>query len=138
MTPRRKSESTIAPGSAAEWLAHARSDLNLAKLARNRADILPNQVCFHAQQAAEKAAKAVLLHCKIDFPLIHDIDALLEIAVNSGVSVPDSLRDAGALTPYAVESRYPGTWDEVLPDDVTEALRLAEAMLNWATSVTSA
>ena len=43
------------PGSPNEWLAHAEIDLNLAKLAQGRGEILPEQVCFHAQQAVEDA-----------------------------------------------------------------------------------
>ena len=43
------------PGSPEDWLAHAKSDLNLARLGKDRQEILPEQVCFHAQQAAEKA-----------------------------------------------------------------------------------
>lgn len=44
-----------------DWLAHAESDLNLARLAKGHENILAEQVCFHAQQATEKALKAVLL-----------------------------------------------------------------------------
>jgi len=39
-----------------QWLAHAQSDLRLARLAEKN-DILPEQICFHAQQAVEKAFK---------------------------------------------------------------------------------
>ena len=51
-------------GSPEDWIVHAKSDLTFAVLAQeNRtADILSSQICFHAQQAAEKALKAVLLH----------------------------------------------------------------------------
>ena len=51
-----------------EWLIHAYSDLNLARLGRESRDVLPQQICFHAQQVVEKAFKAVLLLYKIDFP----------------------------------------------------------------------
>ena len=68
------------PGSPKDWLAHAQSDLNLARIARVQKDILPEQSCFHAQQAVEKALKAVLLFKKIEFPLVHDIEELLELA----------------------------------------------------------
>jgi hypothetical protein len=73
MKPRGRRRKRLAPSSPKEWLAHAESDLNLARLAKDRDNVLPEQVCFHAQQAAEKALKAVLLHHKIEFPFIHDI-----------------------------------------------------------------
>ena|SRR5271165_5520712 len=49
-------------GDAAEWLLHAESDLTYAKLGQVQPAILRNQVAFHAEQAAEKAFKAVLVH----------------------------------------------------------------------------
>jgi HEPN domain-containing protein len=41
-------------------MKHAESDFMLAQLARDNATVLSQQVCFHAQQAAEKALKALL------------------------------------------------------------------------------
>ena len=49
------------PASPEEWLVHAKSDLKLARLGKESKDVLPQQICFHAQQAVEKAFKAVLL-----------------------------------------------------------------------------
>lgn len=48
------------------------------------------------------------------------------------MTVPTNLADAGRLSPYAVETRYPGFWDEITPTDVDEAIRIAEAMVAWA------
>lgn len=132
MKPRSRRRKRSKPGSPEEWLAHAESDLNLARLGKGRNDVLPEQVCFHTQQAAEKALKAVLLHRKIEFPFIHDIEALLEIMMQSGLIVPPNVADAGALTPYAVEARYPGYEEEIAPAQVNEALHLAENVLAWA------
>ena len=129
MTPRRENEP---PGSPGEWLSHAESDLALARLASGSKDILPEQVCFHAQQAAEKALKAVLLSKRIEFPLVHDIEELLELAKQGGVTLPPPVAGAGLLTPYAVEARYPGSLEEITPADVGKALRAAESVLQWA------
>ena len=137
MKPRGRRRKRSKPGSPEEWLAHAESDLNLARLGKDRDDILPEQVCFHAQQAAEKALKAVLLHRKIEFPFIHDIEALLEIMTQSGLVAPPDVADAGALTPYAVEARYPGCEEEITPSQVAEAIRLAEKVFSWATDMIS-
>ena len=46
------------PGSAADWLARAKSDLAIAK-APLPEGVNYEDLCFHAQQAAEKALKAV-------------------------------------------------------------------------------
>jgi HEPN domain-containing protein len=104
-------------GSPQSWLSHAKSDLNLARLARNHKAVLPEQVCFHAQQACEKALKAVLLSKGLGFPLVHDIEVLLEIAKGGGLRLPRQVREAGALSPYAVEARYPGYDEDITASD---------------------
>lgn len=129
MKPPRKQR---LPGSPEDWLAHAGSDLSLARMARGHAEVLPEQVCFHAQQAAEKALKAVFLARNIGFARTHDLEALLELARQSGIPTPATFAELGSLTPYAVESRYPGSWDEITLSDVEDAIRLAEQTLAWA------
>jgi len=51
MNPPRKARFPVAPD---DWLKHAASDLKLGNLGRDQ-DVLPEQLCFHAQQATEKA-----------------------------------------------------------------------------------
>lgn len=120
------------PGSPEEWVEHAKSDLRMAQLAAKDKFVLPEQSCFHAQQAAEKAIKAALLLRGIGFPLTHDIEELLELAENGGIALPDVIKDASFLTPFAVETRYPGTWHEVTEEDLTAALKMAKTTLAWA------
>ena len=111
---------------------HAGSDLRLARLAAADESIRREQVCFHAQQATEKAIKAVLLSRQTAFPLTHDIEELLRLAEESGLSLPEPVRQAGVLTPYAVETRYPGSWMEITRVDIDEALHLAQQTISWA------
>ena len=124
-----------APGSPQEWLAHAESDLNLAWLAKGRKEILSEQACFHAQQASEKALKAVLLSKRIEFPLVHDLETLIELLKGNAIAFPPEVGEASSLTPYAVEARYPGHLEEVTPSDVDGAIHLADAVFRWATSI---
>lgn len=131
MTPPRKKR---IPASPDEWLAHAKSDFNLAGLGLNQ-DVLPEQICFHAQQAVEKAFKAVLLSCKLDFPFTHDLEELLDTLETAGIEIPPDLSDVGILTPYAVETRYPGHWGEISENDVAEAVSFAEKAIRWAEEV---
>ena len=65
------------PGSPADWLRHAAGDLELSKVDRAPA-ILLESLCFHAQQAAEKALKAVLIAHDIRYPKTHNISTLLD------------------------------------------------------------
>jgi HEPN domain-containing protein len=118
-------------GTPESWLEHARSDLRLARLAIGQG-VLPEQICFHAQQAVEKALKAILLARKVEFPFTHDLEELLSIFAGAGIAVPAELQEAGALTPYAVETRYPGFWGEISNADISHALTLAQEALSWA------
>jgi len=53
----------------AEWLRRARSNLNLAAV--QGPGICLEDLCFEAQQAAEKAIKGVLVARGVQFPYIH-------------------------------------------------------------------
>ena len=90
---------------------------------------------FHAQQAVEKALKAVLLFKRIEFPFTHDIEELLEIAQQGGLTLSSGVNEAGILTPYAVEARYPGQVEEISFSDVEEAIRIAEDVLKWVQEI---
>lgn len=127
MKPQRKKG---IPSSPEQWLIHSQSDLKLAKLGLNQ-DILAEQICFHAQQAVEKALKAALLFYKIDFAFTHDLQELLDTFETAKISVPAHLLDVGILTPYAVETRYPGFWGEISENEVSEAISLAEKAIKW-------
>jgi HEPN domain-containing protein len=132
MKGRRKK---LPPGSPQQWLNHAISDLALARLGLNSKDVLPEQICFHAQQAVEKALKAVLLHKSIRFPAIHDIEELVQIGRHEGVQFPDWAEDLASLTPYAVETRYPGHWEDFQETEVNQARAVAQKTVEWVKAV---
>ena len=45
----------------AEWVSKGNNDFEVAWLARHRADVpIPDAICFHSQQCAEKYLKAFL------------------------------------------------------------------------------
>ncbi len=46
--------------------------------------------------------------------------------------------DAIQLTPYAVETRYPGLWMKINETEVEEALSIAEKTISWAKEILSA
>jgi HEPN domain-containing protein len=131
----KKRRKKLLPTSPQEWLNHAMSDLALARLGMNSNDVLPEQVCFHAQQAVEKAIKSVLLHNKIPFPLVHDLEVLINIARHEKLQLPAWAENVAVLTQYAVETRYPGLWEDIKETDVTKALKIAQKAVEWAKSV---
>jgi HEPN domain-containing protein len=106
------------PSSAAHsHIEHPRVDL---------AEALRNQVAFHAERAAEKAFKAVLVHAAVEFPRTHDLQSLLLLLRNSGISVRPEIGEAAALTRFAVEARYPGDIEPITPEEVALAIEIAE------------
>jgi len=123
---------TPAPGSAGDWLRHAASDLHLAHIALPDPDVLRNQIAFHAQQTAEKALKAVLVARDIRFPRTHDLEVLIEIVQLAGVSWPFESDEIGALSPFAVETRYPSGLAQITDAEARRAVETAEKVLAWA------
>lgn len=92
-------------------------------------------LCFDAQQAAEKAIKALLVKKGVAFPYVHDIAHLLDLLEQTGVQIPDPVRRAEDLTRYAVVTRYPGVAEPVTESHYREAVASAEAVVRWAGEV---
>jgi HEPN domain-containing protein len=65
-------------------------------------------LCFNAQQAVEKAAKALLIQRQVPFPYVHDIAGLLTVLEQAGQEIPQAIRQSERLTRFAVFTRYPG------------------------------
>ena len=61
---------------------------------------------FHAQQAAEKLLKALLVIHGLDYPRTHDLDLLLGLLERGGVVIPDPLQRVVELSPMATVYRY--------------------------------
>ncbi len=117
------------------WLRRARSNLAISKASYDMADTLYEDLCFEAQQAAEKALKALLVQRQVPFPKTHEITELLDILRRSGLEAPEQIRKAGLLTRYAVVTRYPGLAEAVAEEDYLQAVELAERVVRWAESV---
>lgn len=107
------------------WLRYAREELEVARREREHIHRL---ACYFAQQSAEKAIKAALIHDGIRFDWGrqgHDLDALRQKLPPAWAvtSRPPSL---AGLTIWASEARYPGNLPEAVERDVDEALKAAE------------
>lgn len=113
-----------------EWLNRARS--NLARARDQAAEVYLEDLCFDAQQAAEKAIKAVMIKRGIDFPYIHDIARLLRLLEADGQTIPEHVERAAGLAPYATVLRYPGIEQPVSTGAHAEAVETAEAVVRWA------
>lgn len=112
------------PEEVREWIAKAEEDFSGAvHLNRRKRHPLPNLVCFHAQQCAEKYLKAYLISRKTSPPRIHDLVVLLDLCVSCDASFEHLREPCLQLDPYSVLFRYPG--QDALPEDVPTVLSAA-------------
>jgi len=114
------------------WLARAESNLHIARQSRGEGVFLED-LCFEAQQAAEKALKALLIYQSGEYPKVHSFTLLLA-RLGQFVTVPDLVREAVELADYAVQTRYPGDYYPVTEEEYRRALELAERVLIWVRS----
>ena len=111
------------------WIKSAEGDLAMAR-AKVRGAMVEHH-CFHAQQAAEKALKAVFVAHGIPFKFTHSINVLLRDLRRHGVAFPAEIGAARDLSVYAVETRYAAI--EELPESrLKDAIKAARVALKWA------
>jgi HEPN domain-containing protein len=118
-----------------EWLNRAHSNLVRVRMDVRLADVYLEDLCFDAQQAAEKAIKAVLLHRGVQFPYIHDLGRLLTMVEQSGQPVPEEVHAAETLTDYAGLTRYPAVLEPVTHELYASAVDLATTVVRWAEGI---
>ncbi len=111
------------------WFAYAQEDLSGAQALLEAKTQPARQVCWFAQQAAEKAFKALLILHQIEFPRTHDLDVLRNL-LPPGMHGRKPLPDVAELSEWAVEARYPGNWREPNRTDAERALAAATAVLD--------
>jgi len=119
------------PGSPEDWLARAEGDLAIAGVPLPKGAFYED-LCFHAQQAAEKAFKAVYVRHDLRFQYTHDLDELITDLERAGIPIPPEVRDVVVLTAYAWEARYPGVSEPVTKEEHREAIMMAERVVDWA------
>jgi HEPN domain-containing protein len=93
---------------------------------------LLEDLCDQAQQAAEKAMKAVYIARGKEFLFTHDLDRLAMGLELIGIEITEPVEQATILTRYAMDIRYPGGFEPVSAAEHQEAIHLAETVIAWA------
>jgi HEPN domain-containing protein len=122
-----------------DWLRQADADLEHAELSAKEGDY--EWSCFAAQQAAEKAIKALYLSHHGD-PWGHSLLALLQSLPKDVVSLlrPDLLDSARALDKAYIQTRYPNGFASGAPldyfteRDAFESIAHAKSILEFCRS----
>jgi len=115
-----------------EWIERAKSSLELAQ-ARIIHHIKYEDLCFQAQQTAEKALKGLLIYYDVEPEFTHNIELLIN-ELKKITDIPEIINEATQLTNYAVQTRYPGVYDEITKDEYTKSIKIAKDCLDWVES----
>jgi HEPN domain-containing protein len=110
-------------------LARAIDDETLVRKVSADTDVADAIVGFHAQQAAEKLIKAVLVARGVAFIKSHALSYLVGLIEEHHIDAPPELSEADVLSPWAVEFRYEG--EEPPAFDRPAALALVEKLRTW-------
>lgn len=119
-----------------DWIDEAEDDygaaMDMMRLGRY------SKACYLAQQAAEKALKALLIRATGRYAHTHSVVELLSQLRDVGISVGDELLRAGEdLDRHYVPSRYPNAWPAGAPhrhykeEDARKALESARLVMEF-------
>jgi len=119
---------------ARRWLETARGDLESSRVLKGSGRWA--HACFHAQQAAEKALKALWYRLELD-PWGHSVRQLVDLleteAPDSHRAVRDLADAASDLDQFYIPTRYPNGLPDLTPDQA-----FTEAMANRSESLAAA
>ncbi len=123
-------------------MAQAKRDLEHA--AKDVADGCYEHACFEAQQAAEKAVRAVYMRHHAD-AWGHRVAKLLqEMDLGASRPSPELIDDAKLLDRYYVPTRYPNGFESGAPMDfftkeqAADAVRRADKIIRWCENIQGA
>ena len=127
MTPQREE--------AARLLRLARRDQAACNALLGAPGVAVAVAFFHAQQAVEKALKAVMCLRGLEYRRTHDLEELAGQLADANCQPTVEEAELRLLTPYAVEYRYDDEAPELLAP--AQALVIVAAVLAWADGQTS-
>ena len=127
-----------------DWLKFSQMDFTSAKYLFD-SPLHPSPleiICYHCQQAAEKAIKALIVYLGEPggMPKVHNLSFLLNQIKNiakdcKGKEIPTEIYDcADRLTQFSVMPRYP---NEIEVDEpmTRKALEDATDLINWVSAI---
>jgi len=111
------------------WLDRAKSSYELARMTDN-VEIYYEDLCYQVQQAVEKSLKGLLIYYGVEPEFTHNIEILLN-ELEKFATIPEDVKQAMKLTIYAVQTRYPGEYDEITKEEYTKSIKIAKDCLDW-------
>jgi HEPN domain-containing protein len=125
-----------------DWFDQAGRDVEHA--AKDVVDGYYEHACFEAQQAAEKAVKAVYMRRHSE-AWGHRVAKLIEQLATLSIRLPEGIVDDGKiLDQYYIPTRYPNGFESGAPKDfftreqASDAVGRAERIIRWCESLLGA
>lgn len=112
-----------------QFLSLAQDDAYVCHTLLKDPDASSRIIGFHAQQAVEKAFKAILIEKNVVPVRTHDLTELAFIIEDNDIILPISLSKLAFLSPYAVTIRYGGEVDGALNSE--DACALMDIILEF-------
>jgi HEPN domain-containing protein len=109
------------------FILKAKQDISLVHEVIGNNNVAPEIMLFHIQQCVEKLIKALFSFNSVRFPKTHDLDELVELAQEHGITLPPFMEKLTELSPYAVEGRYAIIHDDL--HDIADMLSESERFL---------
>jgi HEPN domain-containing protein len=123
---------------ASEWIALAHSDYEAAQFL---SPAKPHLACYHSQQAAEKALKALYVAYGIPFNFVQAIGELMDGLKDRHPQLQQLRKYAAVLTLYEANTRYinvsTGTnpMKEFTEENAREAIQMAQEILRASEAI---
>lgn len=112
-----------------QWLKKADNDLITARQTLLLPEAPTDTVTFHAQQAVEKSLKAFLTFQQIEFPKIHELVRLLDLAIPAFPELDQFRKACAEMSGYAIDVRYPLSEIEPSRDEAIFSVDIAEEIV---------
>lgn len=117
-------------------LRKAADDLYVARRLASDANAPVWILGFHAQQAVEKALKAVLSLHRVEYPRTHNLAMLLELLRRAAIAAPPDGDELARLIPFGVIARYEAALGAAeIELDRQWAVDVAQHTTQWAEEV---
>ena len=113
-----------------EWLDFANRDISSARYLLGMNPVPLEIVCYHCEQAAEKALKGYLILQDYEPPRAHDLRLLCKMCADIDKTFDTISQSCVNLTPYGIQPRYPFEI-EILDSDMQKAVVDADHVMNF-------
>lgn len=113
-----------------EWLDFANRDISSARYLLGMNPVPLEIICYHCEQAAEKALKGYLIHQDFEPLRTHDLRLLCKMCADIDKTFDTISQSCVKLTPYGVQPRYPFEI-EILDSDMQKAVVDADYVMNF-------